>query len=522
MKIILCIVFSIFIHYYFIFQFRSVRELGELRPGCENTPHISKKTFKPRKGKVKPRQMQTRFRHFLTSMETETDQLAASQYLHPHSTGGEQQLIGNDFEIEQEQIECDESGFTADDEEGDDEDERGFSCNEDEGSTRNYDFGSSNVLAEGGTDESLEDSTVDNENDISAAQSGSDSLTEDYYTDSSYVSVLDTSDDDCDERLDVDERLTEQELDALLTSVTQVDGPTELWNFLHDYFSKTRPPRASSNFLLKGLKGLKYQKNCFDALPNDVRTVLNTPRKVVVTEMNNGKYYHFGLQHLSSSSVEDNTIEVLVNMDGIPLFKSSQITFWPILGKVKGMQHPFPIGVWCGPGKPSCANSYLRPFVDEAIQLKEDGVVYGGRLFKVLIWGISCDAPARSFVTSTRGHTARLACPKCKTSGVYFKKPGKVRGRETFPDSDAPLRTHQEFLSRIPADFHVLQSVALEELGIDMVLDIPFDYMHLCCLGVMRKLLNHWFNRETVSHLISHEAVAEISRRLVALQSSIP
>ena len=145
------------------------------------------------------------------------------------------------------------------------------------------------------------------------------------------------------------------------------------------------------------------------------------------------------------------------------------------------MQHPFPIGVWCGPGKPSCANSYLRPFVDEENLLKEDGIFHDGRLFKVLIWGISCDAPARSFVTGTRGHTARLACPKCKTSGVYFKKPGKVRGRETFPNSDAPLRIHQEFLRRIPPDFHVLQTVVLEELGIDMVLDIPFDYMHLCC-----------------------------------------
>ncbi len=106
--------------------------------------------------------------------------------------------------------------------------------------------------------------------------------------------------------------------------------------------------------------------------------------------------------------------------------------------------------------------------------------------------------------------------------GKYYRKPGKVGGRETFPNSDAELRTHREFIAREPRDFFNLETVVLEELSVDMIEDWPFDYMHLCCLGVMKKLLTHWKNRETVSLLITKEDVAEISKRLVDLQGSIP
>ncbi len=64
------------------------------------------------------------------------------------------------------------------------------------------------------------------------------------------------------------------------------------------------------------------------------------------------------------------------------------------------------------------------------------------------------------------------------------------------------LRTHEEFTRREPKEHHTLDEIALEELGLDMVQDFPFDYMHLCCLGVMKKLLNHWKNRETVALIL--------------------
>ncbi len=281
---------------------------------------------------------------------------------------------------------------------------------------------------------------------------------------------------------------------------------------------------ATANVLLKGLKSLKHQKNVFDCLPKDVRTIRKTPRKVDLEKIGGGSYYHFGLLNGILSHIQDiqpQNIELIVNVDGLPLFKSSRTEFWPILGLIRGQSNPFPIGIWSGTGKPSSHNEYLRPFVDEATTLQDHGFSYNGTHFGVKISGFSCDAPARSFITGTKGHTGKHACPKCKTAGIYYSKPGKTRGRETFPDLDSELRTHLSFVNRESPEFHNFTTI-LEELEIDMIMDIPLDYMHLVCLGVVKKLLSHWLKRGTVCHLITKENVAEISRRLVALQGSIP
>lgn len=248
---------------------------------------------------------------------------------------------------------------------------------------------------------------------------------EEYYTDSSYASPLESSSDE-DEFHRPDQygvEFTQEELDELLAADTPVDGPTELWNFLADCFTRKGIVRATGNYMLKGLKALKNQNNVFDRLLRDIRILLKTPRKVVVEPTAEGTYYHFGMLKgiigfLSACTRLPHTLQVMVNMDGLPLFKSSGTKFWPILRLIKGEATPFPIGVWAGTGKQTCANAYLRKFVDEYKSLKKDGVFYDGHHYAVSICGILCDALARAFVSGTRGHTSRNACPRCKTNGI--------------------------------------------------------------------------------------------------------
>lgn len=346
-------------------------------------------------------------------------------------------------------------------------------------------------------------------------------------SDSSLPSEPDSSS-DTDAPSQHEDDFTDADLEALLIAEDDIDGPTELRLFLANFVaSNNNVTGATTSRLLSGLKSLKKQKNVFDSLPKDSRTLLKTPRKVVVEEKAGGTYYHFGLEkgiisRLSKTYLEGvSVIYVLINMDGLPLFKSSRLEFWPILGQLRGEVAPFPIGVWCGTGKPTCSNTFLRVFVDEAINLMQEGVLYNGEHHAMKIWGFSCDAPAKSYVRGTKGHTAKSACPRCKTVGVYYRKPGEKGGRETFPDLDAEIRTHQSFIDQESPDHHNIQSI-LEELDGDMVLDFPFDYMHLACLGVMKKLLQHWMKRETIAHLISRESIGELSQRLVAFRDSIP
>ena len=62
-------------------------------------------------------------------------------------------------------------------------------------------------------------------------------------------------------------------------------------------------------------------------------------------------------------------LELQINVDGIPLFKSSSVTLWPILCFVRnvGLQFstPFVVSMFCGKEKPTSAAEFLADFVKE-------------------------------------------------------------------------------------------------------------------------------------------------------------
>jgi hypothetical protein len=95
-----------------------------------------------------------------------------------------------------------------------------------------------------------------------------------------------------------------------------------------------------------------------------------------------------------------------------------------------------------------------------------------------------CDAPARAFIACTKTHSGYFSCSKCVEEGDF-------EGRIVFLNESAPLRDDVSFRNKDQEEHHTGKSI-LENLPIDMVATFPLDYMHLCCLGVMRKLLWVW------------------------------
>ena len=178
-----------------------------------------------------------------------------------------------------------------------------------------------------------------------------------------------------------------------------------------------------------------------------VRSLLQTPRSVDYVQHPDGIYFHFGLAKgilcqftdVPSGDIPYH-VEILINIDGLPLYKSSGCQFWPILGLVKGQHVPFPFGVFHGTVKPKCPNVFLHQFVKEAIRLRNNGLEICGKKVNVRILCFVCDAPAKSFILGIAGHTSKHACPKCKTVGAYYVRPGKKKGRVIFPDCNALYR----------------------------------------------------------------------------------
>lgn len=77
-----------------------------------------------------------------------------------------------------------------------------------------------------------------------------------------------------------------------------------------------------------------------DSIPRNHRTLQETPTNIVINDISGGQYWHNGLgkciQQIFSNIDRDISISLNFNIDGLPLYKSSAITFYPILATIHG------------------------------------------------------------------------------------------------------------------------------------------------------------------------------------------
>uniref|UniRef100_A0A1S4M4D0 Transposase domain-containing protein n=2 Tax=Ixodes scapularis TaxID=6945 RepID=A0A1S4M4D0_IXOSC len=262
---------------------------------------------------------------------------------------------------------------------------------------------------------------------------------------------------------------------------------------LRSWALDTATPHRALTELLKILQ----THSCFASIRGCARSLLKTPRKACVEKMGAGKYCHFGVKEglddtLKRARFVPDVIKINVNIDGLPLTKSTRDQFWPVLCHVTdcGKCDPFPIGVYYGKSKAVCAEEFLRPAVSDIIEALSDGLIFKGRHLRIELSALICDAPAKSYVLGIKGHNGYFSCTKCQTGGDF------LNGRMCFPQLDATLRTDGSFRSHAQEEHH-LQRTELEKLPIDLVKNVPLDYMHLVCLGVVSKLLRLWLKGDS-------------------------
>ena len=200
---------------------------------------------------------------------------------------------------------------------------------------------------------------------------------------------------------------------------------------------------------------------CFSSLPKDARTFFRTPSSVKdkFQEVKPGQYYHFSLKEGIIRMLENvlvqglEGIELLIGIDGIPLFRSSSTEVWPILASIISIpsivDNLFPMGIFSGPKKPLDCAEFLAEFVKEAKFLVTNGIDINGHHLKVTIRGFSCDAPAKAFILNTKGHSGYFSCTRCNQEGEHIKN------RVTFLKTSGLIpRTHKGFLLYQDDEFH--------------------------------------------------------------------
>ena len=255
-------------------------------------------------------------------------------------------------------------------------------------------------------------------------------------------------------------------------------------------------------------------------LPKSSRTFLKTPKKTIVTQCLPGEYFHYGLETslkdiLARDSSLNKAIVIDVNVDGLPITKSTKRTLWPIQAKIFSdtSSTPFVIGVYHGTAKPSSATTFLTPFVEEYTKLNMHGFLHNNKRYFVKMRCVICDAPAASFVTCTKQHNGYFGCRKCMEEGTFTT-------RMLYLHEDAQLRTDENFRRRTNDGHHLPNDVSpFENLQINMVNQFPLDYMHLVCLGVTKLLITMWL-KETPK--FSAYQTEQLSTALTDLGKYVP
>lgn len=291
--------------------------------------------------------------------------------------------------------------------------------------------------------------------------------------------------------------------------------------FLTEWKFSNNVSNTALNELLCFLKS-----NGHSYLPKDSRTLLGTPKTRTIYDVPPGKYVHIGLRNslqpiLSNYWKENenpfslNEIILDINIDGIPISRSSTSSFWLILFKIHNLPKSkvATIGIYHGYSKPNSFSDFIRPHVDELKELLHH-FSYEGHTIKLKIRAYICDAPARALLTGTKSHTAYFGCGKCSQEGLFLKS------RMTFPETEVTLRTNESFRQKLDSYYHKYTS-PIEELDIDMVNQVPLDYLHTVLLGVVKKLIRMWISGDLLYRLPS-SAINQISERLLVVASSQP
>lgn len=242
---------------------------------------------------------------------------------------------------------------------------------------------------------------------------------------------------------------------------------------------------------LDSLLNIIYHKcKCKFDIPRTSKTLVGTPKtKINPISMGpknkSGEYHHLGLKNHILKNVNNydflkspaDVIEIDVNIDGFSPFESHQ-EVWPILGAFSKeiTTPPFVIGLyWSRHGKPASNNEYLKPFVDEILEINRNGIEIDGRLKKIKIHHIGCDAPAKSFVKGVQGHTGNHACHFCDKikesfvvttveNGIETRKNKNYTSTSTGNNRTDSGESHNLKFKKVPYEFQLFLAVNLDEI----------------------------------------------------------
>lgn len=226
------------------------------------------------------------------------------------------------------------------------------------------------------------------------------------------------------------------------------------------------------------------------------------------------------------------------NTDGVPLFKSSKFSIWPLYLVINELpyeerfkkENVIIAGIWFGPEKPN-ANLFISVFRDclkklyKGICFKNSGQKFVKTRAKIICG--TCDLPAKSLFLNMKQFNGYYGCQKCLIRGLRIDK------THTYPYEDnLKLRSSEETIKFakqavvLKEDvFGVKGPTVMSDICVDFIGTTAVDVMHCVYLGITKRLMSIWFDAEYTNHPASMRLfIAAVNKLLTLIRpiESIP
>lgn len=148
----------------------------------------------------------------------------------------------------------------------------------------------------------------------------------------------------------------------IVNNINDQDNDEKFKNAIAEWAVSFNIPHNACNALLKILR-----KHTSCNFSKDTRTLLQTPRQNNIIKICGGEFFYLSLNDIKKMLLKSNVkhIDLLVNIDGLPLAKSSHAALWPILCSNTKDNAVYLAGAYFGYKKPENFNIYLQPLVDD-------------------------------------------------------------------------------------------------------------------------------------------------------------
>ncbi len=113
------------------------------------------------------------------------------------------------------------------------------------------------------------------------------------------------------------------------------------------------------------------------------------------------------------------SLDLSLNIDGLPLFKSSNLSIWPVLCSINLTPACiFPLCLSTAASKPKTSD-FVSNTVQELAELIQNGLTWKGKCLNIQLRCVTCDAPAKAMVKCVKQFFGYYGCDRCTQRGSW-------------------------------------------------------------------------------------------------------